>query len=46
MRFGMTESRTRQILVEEMKRVGLEDGDGLVLFGGELTVYQTSPISL
>lgn len=35
MRFGITESRTGEILREEMKKVGLTNGDGLVLFGGE-----------
>lgn len=36
MRFGITESRTGEILRAEMRAVGLSGGDGLVLFGGEL----------
>jgi hypothetical protein len=35
MRFDITESRTGEILRAEMRAVGLEDGDGLVLFGGQ-----------
>jgi Xaa-Pro aminopeptidase len=35
MHIGITESKTRKILEEEMAKTGLIDGDGLVLFGGE-----------
>jgi len=35
MHFGITESKTRSILEEEMAKTGLIGGDGLVLFGGE-----------
>jgi hypothetical protein len=35
MHFGITESKTRSILEEEMAKTGLVGGDGLVLFGGE-----------
>lgn len=34
MYIGISESRTHQVLNEEMIKVGLVDGDGLVLFGG------------
>jgi hypothetical protein len=36
MYFGITESKTRVILEDEMRKTGLVGGDGLVLFGGEL----------
>jgi hypothetical protein len=36
MHIGITESATRKILEEEMAKTGLVEGDGLVLFGGEL----------
>lgn len=35
MHIGITESRTHKILLEEMGKLGLVAGDGLVLFGGE-----------
>lgn len=35
MHIGISESHTRKILNEEMSKVGLLDGDGLVLFGGQ-----------
>lgn len=44
MRFGMTESRTGEILREEMLAVGLKDGDGLVLFGGEYRLLHDARI--
>lgn len=35
MHFGITETKTRSILEEEMAKTGLTAGDGLVIFGGE-----------
>ena len=35
MHFGITEAKTRSILEEEMAKIGLIAGDGLVLFGGK-----------
>lgn len=35
MHIGITESQTHKILLDEMGKTGLIDGDGLVLFGGE-----------
>lgn len=34
MRLGISESRTHEILLEEMGKIGLQGSDGLVLFGG------------
>ena len=44
MHIGISESRTHKILNEEMSKVGLIDGDGLVLFGGQSFLLTTGPI--
>jgi hypothetical protein len=51
MHIGISESRTHKILNEEMLKVGLVDGDGLVLFGGlsrliQYPSYQTAETSI
>jgi hypothetical protein len=42
MHFGITESKTREILEAEMGKTGLVGGDGLVLFGGKSLTISVS----
>jgi hypothetical protein len=44
MKFGMTEHKVSEILKSEFESLGMPDGEGLVLFGGEPGCKQLSAL--